>query len=158
MKFEKLFSVMYVLEDIALTNDLKSPEIVFQTASGIFSAKPFIVDTDGKTIRYSYVSNRPYSPIRLEYVAMTESLAVDFLGALSIPGSPHNRWATIKGLFVDLPLLFDFLSDQYDEYESEKTNTMFPRKMYGVSFLDKNLDFDYTYVDEDINVLSVKAS
>ena len=55
----------------------------------------------------------------------------------------------------NISALFEYVSDQYDLYETEATNDIFDRKMYGVRFLDKQLDLDFMYVDEEIKLLSI---
>ena len=147
---------MYFLERITQTHDLEMPVVIFKDTVGIFTAKPFIAD--GKTIEYSYVDDHSHFPYRLNEVSATDCHATAFFEALSASGSPHNKWGTIKYMFENLPILFDYVSDQYDEYESEKTNQRFDRKMYDVTFLDKNLNLDFIYVKEDVEILSIRKS
>lgn len=153
MTFEKMFSVIYVLETVAKHKKLNTPTYVFQNEAGIFSAKPFIVE-DG-LLQFSYVNESYLYPFGNNEISAVDSHANEFFKALSSSGSQFNRWPTITSMSDNISALFEYVSDQYDLYETEATNDIFDRKMYGVRFLDKQLDLDFMYVDEEIKLLSI---
>lgn len=156
MKFEKLFSVVYVLERVVKSKGLNPPTYIFQNDTGLFSANPFIIEKG--LLKYSFINDSYVYPHGTNEIAASDCHATEFFKDLSSSGSKHNRWPTISSMADNLPALFEYISDQYDLYESENTNKIFSRKMYSVNFLDKELALDFIYVDEEIKLLSILDS
>ncbi|WP_062532365.1 hypothetical protein [Jeotgalibaca dankookensis] len=154
MKFDKIFSVMFVMERISKSPSMAPFSFVFQNETGIFTAKPFL--TEGGLIKYTFLDDQLYFPfVTDEVAAVRDCRAISFFDYLMANSEIRN---TINQLLKNPMGLFEFLSDECDSFDSEKTNEKFDRKMYNVVFLDKDLNLDFIYVDEEIKLLSIQES
>lgn len=152
MKFNKFFSIAYVMNRLQRMHKIPDYSFVLQDKSGFYTALPFLVINNLE--KYEGFNEDYWEPTFQDEIYAVDCHAVTFYKYLTT----HNQegtWQVISLLLATPNYLFDYLSDKFDSFESEKTNDYFKKKLYNVSYLDKDLNFDYVYANDDLNILSI---